>query len=709
MLPERKAGVVARIGHLQKIYNGKKAALKQRYWVPEEDESYDLEGIRRMETSATREYPSLIYTFFMTHTVGGVFLNPEDKALYDEMLRLQGLGSNTSTGVPYTEDEIMAIVRGGNQRGHIPGVDGFCQDNARSSHLQDITTNNTPTFLIDPQNGVEWRERSDPECLLASAIVHFTKNSSGNSPGPGEGTNLSNKNYKIQRRVISWKRLLMIALNAKNKMKTITGEFVEPRMDFTLRALWEMNNDMLISWILNIAYTMIRQEEMQIQGIAPKSASSTILNNYSNRYNPPNNQNYPKHNMPNTPNSRFTPQRPTHTGFERKSSFSKGVYCENCGKDDLKWVQAMKKELQALESNHTWELGSCLLARYLLDENGSIESISMQMALLKVHHNWFIKQLDINNAFLYEDLHEEVYMTVPQGYSKQLPPNTVCKLTKSLYGLKQEKRKWFDKLTIFLLTLGFQQSYTYTSLFAFSQGSYFTALLVYVDDILLTGNHQPHQPTINFIKQQRHNQFSIKDLGPLHYYLGIEILKNGHGLVMSQRKYHASPTKNLLEALKRVFRYLRGTINWGLWYPKNTTMALTAYTDADHTGCQDTQRSTSGSAQFLGEKLVSWSSKKQKSTTISTTEAEYIAIAISLCYNNVQHLLSKHIDIRHHFIHEQVKKCVVELYFVTTDYQLADIFTNALRRELFEFLLPRLGMKSVTPKTLKRLQEGEKE
>nr|GFC69818.1 hypothetical protein [Tanacetum cinerariifolium] len=75
-----------------------------------------------METSATREYPSMIHTFFLTHIIGGVFLNPEDKALYDEMLRLQGLGSNTPTGVPYTEDEIVAIVRGGKQRGHIPGV-----------------------------------------------------------------------------------------------------------------------------------------------------------------------------------------------------------------------------------------------------------------------------------------------------------------------------------------------------------------------------------------------------------------------------------------------------------------------------------------------------------------------------------------------------------------------------------------------------------
>ncbi|GJZ50475.1 hypothetical protein Tco_0604665 [Tanacetum coccineum] len=95
-------------------------------------------------------------------------------------------------------------------------------------------------------------------------------------------------------------------------------------------------------------------------------------------------------------------------------------------------------------------------------------------------------------------------------------------------------------------------------------------------------------------------------------------------------RYQASPTKKHFEAIKRVFRYLRGTINWGLWYPKDTAMALMTYADADHAGCQDTHRSTSGSAQFLGDKLVSWSSKKQKITTISTTKAEYIAM--SGCY-----------------------------------------------------------------------------
>ncbi|GKF93497.1 hypothetical protein Tco_0280216, partial [Tanacetum coccineum] len=91
--------------------------------------------------------------------------------------------------------------------------------------------------------------------------------------------------------------------------------------------------------------------------------------------------------------------------------------------------------------------------------------------------------------------------------------------------------------------------------------------------------------------------------------------------------YQAKSTKKHIEATKRVFRYLRGTINWGLWYPKDTAIELTAYADADHAGCQDTRRSTSGSAQFLGDKLVSRSSKKQKSTMISTTEAEYISMS----------------------------------------------------------------------------------
>ncbi|GKD89025.1 retrovirus-related pol polyprotein from transposon TNT 1-94 [Tanacetum coccineum] len=156
------------------------------------------------------------------------------------------------------------------------------------------------------------------------------------------------------------------------------------------------------------------------------------------------------------------------------------------------------------------------------------------LLVITVFNNWFVDQLDINNAFLHGDLNEEVYMQVLQGYPKVLPPNTVCRLTKSLYGLKKANRQWFQKLRTILLSLNFKQSYADTSLFTLFQGQDFTALLVYVDDILLAGNNQL---LINNIKQQLHHQFSIKDLGPLHYYLGIKFLINSSSIVMSQRKY----------------------------------------------------------------------------------------------------------------------------------------------------------------------------
>ncbi|GJV21981.1 retrotransposon protein, putative, ty1-copia subclass [Tanacetum coccineum] len=206
-------------------------------------------------------------------------------------------------------------------------------------------------------------------------------------------------------------------------------------------------------------------------------------------------------------------------------------------------------------------------------------------------------------------------------------------------------------------------------------------------------------------------------------------------------RYQAKPTEKHLHAVKRIFKYLRGTVNRGLWYPKDSSIALTAYADADHAGCQDTRRSTSGCMQLLGERLVSWSSKRQKSAAISSTKAEYIALsgccaqvlwmrsqltdyglgfnkipmyydnksAIALCCNNVQHSRSKHIDIRFHFIKEQVENGVVELYFVNTEYQLADIFTKSLDRERIEFLINKQGMRSFTPETLKQLADEAEE
>nr|GEY75352.1 hypothetical protein [Tanacetum cinerariifolium] len=161
-------------------------------------------------------------------------------------------------------------------------------------------------------------------------------------------------------------------------------------------------------------------------------------------------------------------------------------------------------------------------------------------------------------------------------------------------------------------------------------------------------------------------------------------------------RYQAKPTEKHLNTVKQIFRYLKGTINIGLWYSKDTGMSPTAYADADHTGCQDTRRSTSGSAQFLGDKNFSWSSKKQKSTAISSTEAEYIALSAA-----------KRIDVRYNFIKEQVENGIVKLYFFRTEYQLADIFTKALPIERFNFSIEKLGMRSMYPETLKIWQRKQ--
>nr|GEW20039.1 hypothetical protein [Tanacetum cinerariifolium] len=141
--------------------------------------------------------------------------------------------------------------------------------------------------------------------------------------------------------------------------------------------------------------------------------------------------------------------------------------------------------------------------------------------------------------------------------------------------------------------------------------------------------------------------------------------------------YQARPTEKHVHAIKRIFRYLGGTVHRGLWYPNDSSVALTVFAGADHAGCQDTRRSTSGSVQFLRERLIS-------------------------C---VQHSRSKHIDIRYHFIKEQVDNGVIELYFVNTEYQLADLFTKAFRRDRIEFLINKLGMRSFTPETLKQLMD----
>ncbi|GJV03411.1 retrovirus-related pol polyprotein from transposon TNT 1-94 [Tanacetum coccineum] len=308
-----------------------------------------------------------------------------------------------------------------------------------------------------------------------------------------------------------------------------------------------------------------------------------------------------------------------------------------------------------------------------------IEAIRIFLAYV-AHQNMVVYQMDVKTSFLNGILKEEVYVSQPEGFFDQEHLNHVFRLKKCLYGLKQDPHALW-------ISIGTEAAYSETRANANEGGS-------------LAGIH---------------GLFSGRYCGLVGRMVTLRVSTAGAKGV----------TTGTLGVTSKLDEDLNGT-------PVDPTR---------YRGRQDLRKSILGSAQFLGEKLVSCSSKKQKCTAISTTKAEYISLsgcyaqilwmhsqlsyygfdfnkiplycdsqsAIALSYNTVQHSRTKHIVVRYHFIKEQVENEVVELYFVKTAYQLADIFTIALARNRFEFLIKPLGMQSVTPEELKLLAESEDE
>ncbi|XP_019168541.1 PREDICTED: uncharacterized protein LOC109164467 [Ipomoea nil] len=302
--------------------------------------------------------------------------------------------------------------------------------------------------------------------------------------------------------------------------------------------------------------------------------------------------------------------------------------------------------------------------------------------------------MDINNAFLHGDLNEEVYMVLPPGFQTE-KLNQVCKLTRSLYGLKQASRQWNAKLTATLLQVGFKQSSADPSLFTRGTGTEFIALLVYVDDILMASSKLS---LIQELKDLMHAAFKIKDLGVFGYFLGMEATISSSGLNLCQRKYaleiledagflhckpvrtpmtpgvllthtdgiplsdpssyrrligrllyltatrlditfvvhHLSqfvstPTDKHMIAAHRILRYIKGSPGQGVFYPTNNKLKLQAFSDSDWASCSETRRSVTGFCAFLGTSLISWCSKKQATVSKSSSEAEYRALAMTTC------------------------------------------------------------------------------
>ncbi|XP_057756497.1 uncharacterized mitochondrial protein AtMg00810-like [Arachis stenosperma] len=271
----------------------------------------------------------------------------------------------------------------------------------------------------------------------------------------------------------------------------------------------------------------------------------------------------------------------------------------------------------------------------------------------------------------------------------------VCKLTRSLYGLRQASRQWFTKFCTTLLSHGFTQCKQDYSLFALGEGDATTFLIVYVDDIIIAA---PKQEMVDNVKLKLQSIFKLKILGDLKFFLGLELAHSKAGIALTKRKYALSlleetgylgckpattpmdanmklradeddpvpdpshyrrligrlmyltisrpditfavvklaqfmsgPRLPHLNATHQVIRYLKAASGQGLLFSSKSKFNLTMYTDADWGGCLDTRRSTTGYCTFLGDSLILWKSKKQDVVSRSSTEAEYRALANAAC------------------------------------------------------------------------------
>jgi histone deacetylase 1/2 len=405
-----------------------------------------------------------------------------------------------------------------------------------------------------------------------------------------------------------------------------------------------------------------------------------------------------------------------------------------------------------------------------------VKSATIRVVLsLAVSRGWKLRQLDVKNAFLHGVLEEEVFMRQPPGYETRL--GHVCKLDKALYGLKQAPRAWYSRLSSKLQSLGFSTSKADTSLFFYNRGGVTIFMLIYVDDIVVASSSEK---AVDALLHDLGLDFALKDLGELHYFLGIEVKKVHDGIILSQEKYandllrrvnmqickavdtplsvvdklsltdgevlssedatryrsivgalqyitytrpdiafsvnkvcqflHA-PTTVHWTAVKRILRYLRGTISLGLRLSRSSSTIISAFSDADWAGCPDDRRSTGGFAVYLGSNLISWNARKQATVSRSSTEAEYKSLAnataevmwlqtlldelgvaqsktavlwcdnIGVTYlsaNPVFHARTKHIEVDYHFVRERVAQKLLDIRFISSGDQVADGFTKSL-------------------------------
>ncbi|GKD30209.1 retrovirus-related pol polyprotein from transposon TNT 1-94 [Tanacetum coccineum] len=361
------------------------------------------------------------------------------------------------------------------------------------------------------------------------------------------------------------------------------------------------------------------------------------------------------------------------------------------------WIDAMQEEIHKFERLQVWELVSCLdkvlliklkwIYKVKTDEIGRvlknkarlvaqgfrqeegidfeesfapvarIEAISIFLANA-AHKNMTIYQVDVKTAFLNGELKKEVYVSQQEGFVDQDNPSHVYKLKKALYGLKQAPHAWYDMLSSFLISQYFSKGAVDPTLFTRQAGNDLLLVQIYVDDIIFASTNTA---MCNEFANQMTTKFKMSMMGQMSFFLGLQISQSPRGIFINQSKYAS-------EIVKKYGMLTSDSVGWMKIYR--------------------------GIQLMLHFTIPLYYDNKS---------------AVALCCNNVQHSRAKHIDVRYHFIKEQVENGIVELYFVRSEYQLADIFTKPLPRERFNFLIEKLGMRSMSLETLKHLSEEEEE
>lgn len=500
------------------------------------------------------------------------------------------------------------------------------------------------------------------------------------------------------------------------------------------------------------------------------------------------------------------------------------------GPDADQWHKAMQQEMDSLHKHDVWNLtelpegrkaiGSKWVFRVKYNADGSMERLKARLvaqgysqrygvdydetfspvvrfeslrtvAAMSVKQGLKLHQMDVTTAFLNGDLEEEVYIKQPEGFAVKGKEHLVCKLNKSLYGLKQSPRCWNYTLDEHLKTMGLVQTPSDPCIYVSEKDADPLIVAVYVDDIVLAG---PSDEKITEVKQNISERFEVKDMGELKYFLGIQVIQEdgkvwigqptytenilkkfgmedckpvstpvdanskltnadadnvphnqsdyqsavGSLLYLSSAtrpdiafavsnvaRYCSNPTSEHWTAVKRILRYLKGTVNYGVFFTNEMESECVGFSDADWAGDVNDRKSTSGYLFQMCGGAISWRSKKQPCVALSTAEAEYIALssavqealwikqllldmkedtktpitmyednqaAINMTKNPNYHGRAKHVDIKYHFIRDQVDKNTVNITYCPTNDMIADILTKGLHKGQFVKLRKLAGV-----------------